>query len=176
MKTFFSAIFFVKYFWHIIIVLIIVIFSVSYFGLAKPKLDLLKDGQPLDTSFYLDLVEKQKKYLTNLKSAIAVHDNLNFARLEKLDQLIGAKKDFPNTLAMIVRMLEKRGIVLGQISLGFGPGETVINISISGKDYFGFKEFLKDIEHNSRLMDLRHLDFSPAQNSYSLQLVIYHLE
>lgn len=168
--------FLVKNFWYIIFVLVAATFVISYWGLAKPKLDVLKAESPLDPTPYLSIIERQKTYLANLQRLIAGYDNLNLIRLEKLDQLIGTKADMPNTLVMMVRLAEHYGIEIKDINFEQGDEEMKIRMGIAGKDYNGFKEYLKELESNVRLIDLHSLSFSVKNNSYGLQLVVYHLK
>lgn len=169
------SIFLVRYFWYIVFVIVFAVATISYWGVAKPKLTLLSRGKPLDATPYLDIINEQEKYLANLQSLINTYDNLDLSRLEKLNQVIGNKPDFPNTLAMIARLVQRHGFKIDGISLAPAEEKTKISLNISGKDYFAFKEFLKEIESSARLIDLTSLGFSPA-NNYSLQLVIYHLK
>jgi Tfp pilus assembly protein PilO len=172
-KQTFSVIF-VKYFWYIIFIVVFAVAAISYWGVAKPKLDRLGKGKPLDTKPYLEIIKKQEIYLANLQSLINSYDNLNLIRLEKLSQIIGDKPDMSNTLAMVVRLVERYGLKINSIGLAIGEEQTKIDLTVSGKDYFVFKEFLKEIESSARLIDLTSLNFSP--NNYGLQLVIYHLK
>lgn len=176
MSKLLSVTFFVKYFWYIIIILALAIFFISYWGFAKPRLDLLQSGRPLDSTLYLEIIKKQKTSLASLEPLIKDYENLNLVRLEKLDQLVGAKADIPNTLAMVVRLVGSRGFEINDINFEVSKEATKINLSISGKDYSVFKELLQDIESSARLMDIKMLNFSLKTNNYNLQIITYHLE
>ncbi len=173
------VIFFVKYFWYIVFVLVVVLILISYLGFAKPKLDLLKSGGPLDDGPYLEIIKQQESYLKNLSFLVNRVNDLDLVRLEKIDQLISAKCDILDllkTIDMITKMTERYNFSIDRIGYRIEPGEVVVDLVIGGQNYTTFKNFLREIESSVRLIDLKSLSFSFSRGVYGLQLVVYCLE
>ena len=168
--------FFVKYFWHIVFVLVLTVAIISYWGFAKPKIDLLKVGGALNPDPYLNVIKRQEQYLANLQSLVDAYDKLSLNRLERLDLLVGNKTDYLDAVVLTSRIIKSQGLGISGFNVEPGEGSATISLTVTNKTYPDFKQFLRYLESSLRLIDLRSLNFSLNRNSYGLQLVIYYLE
>jgi len=95
--------------------------------------------------------------------------------MNKLDYVLAQEAYVPSILNHINALAEQSNLELTGMNLDFGDG--VINLSLSFMDgtYQKMKKFIKQIETNIRVMDIRELSFQNIGNILHLKIETYYL-
>lgn len=196
--------FFVRFFaWFIVIVCLAILFS-GYWFLLKPKVDsitvdrenLSRDEDYLAKSDYLikmneiikmynDISREDKNRIEYILSSKYDFPRLKTVITRELNVLVESlnpkdKSPIVNIESIEVVDLDNpadkfpsivqvdRGPLVNQI----GIAET--SVTISGLDYIQFKEIMKELRTNLRLMDVIHLEYDPVAVIAKLKILVYY--
>lgn len=126
----------------------------------------------------------QRTELAKLKAA-----KVNLAELsepaQKILQILPEKKELPSIIMQIEALAAKHNLFLAALDAADDKSAEVgkkrlplqkllINISLTGGDYYALKGFLADAEKNLRLFDVRSLAYAPDTKSFNLSLAAYY--
>lgn len=128
-------------------------------------------------------LEQRQAELEKLKST-----KINFAQLEgpaqKIVEVLPMSKDLPAIFVQMEALAVKHNLFLASLDVADDKDaaagkkrlplqKIIINISLTGGDYFALKGFLADVEKNLRLLDVRSLAYAPDTKSFNLALFAY---
>jgi hypothetical protein len=176
MKGRLSELILFQYFAHFIFVLAVVILLGGYLIFIKPNLVLLKPGAALDVTSYQKILDQEKVYLAKVEKLEKEYNDLDQARIEKLNYLMSDKIDESNLLYLFEAINKKMNVGPDSFTYSSDKGVTHIKINFSNKDYSSFKNYLKTIEDSIRLLDIESIQMSVTQSSYSLEISAYYME
>jgi len=176
-----SEILLIRYFWYLTIILAVFIVVFGYVSLVKSKLDLIKPGGILDVKGFENILLQEKKYLNQVKVLSQKYQELKsdpqrLARLEKLSSILADKLDEPSLLFIFQSLNAQHGISPTSFTYQSEKGVTYVKLSFTGKDYFQFKDYLKNLENSVRLMDVSNIQMSVREGNYTIELLTYYLE
>jgi len=103
-------------------------------------------------------------------------------------QVLPDERDLPSVFVQLEALAYKHNLFLSTVDIAAeqSTGEEkrkkdkvelhklVINLSLSGGDYFTLKNFLNDVENNLRLLDIRSIVYSPEGNTYNISMNTYY--
>ncbi len=179
---------FFNFYFKIILVLIVSLFLFAgYLFIVLPKYKQISfDIEAGGRKENLEYLNRQK-YYNQLKKLQAEYLKINVSDINKVNIMLPDKKDIESLLPEIEGIILKNGLLLTSIqveNMGGAPTDKgisqeikkiKININVVGTDYVGFKNLLKAIENNLRLMDINNLSFDPTGNTTSLDITTYYL-
>jgi len=128
-------------------------------------------------------LEQRQAELEKLKST-----KVGFAELEgpakKIVEILPSGKELPAIFVQIEALAVKHNLFLASIDVSNDKDaaagrkkaplqKIIINISLTGGDYFALKGLLADVEKNLRLLDVRSLAYAPDTKSFNLSMVAY---
>lgn len=129
------------------------------------------------------VLEQRQAELEKLKST-----KINFAQLEgsaqKILDVLPMSKDLPAIFVQMEALAVKQNLFLASLDVADDKDaaagkkrlplqKIIINISLTGGDYFALKGFLADVEKNLRLLDVRSLAYAPDTKSFNISLAAY---
>jgi Tfp pilus assembly protein PilO len=156
-------------------IILILIFAAIVVFLNVPGVQKILDIRKQIDSSKQTFVEEQE-LMTRVENLVKLYED-NKESVEKINYIIPSGEDIPNLIVQLEALAFEQGLVLGKIEMT--PKETVqegggdtqqeksvenyktltINVSIMGT-YDAFKNYLKAVEENMRLMDVNSLNFS----------------
>lgn len=175
MKVNLAELFFVRLFWHITIILVVIVIFTGDTILIKPKMAMLRPGGALDINLYKGILAKEQQYLTDVKTLDAEYQSLDKEKVGKLSYVIADKLNVSGLLYFFDSLNSRFGITPANFSYSSSGGVTKIKISFKGKDYYEFKNYLKTLEESVRIIDVSNIKMSVRDGSYSIELATYYL-
>ena len=166
------------------IVILLFIFSLSYFFLVKPKYIKMKNTSKELVEIKSDELQKLEIYLKQLKvfnESFKVVSNFD---KEKINKIIPSENDYEDLVIDIEDIINDRGLVLNSVTIKSEEQETsssrsrvsskTVNISnlprgvkaitltlgISETNYITMKALLSDFEKKLRLMDVSSVSYT----------------
>jgi len=104
----------------------------------------------------------------------------------KILEILPTEKDIPSVLIQLEVLANRNKLNMDSINIS-EPEKTgdinaveskvqtmVLNLALSGGNYFDLKNYLIDIEKNLRLMDIRSIMYAPASKTYNLTIHTYY--
>jgi len=128
-------------------------------------------------------LEQRQAELEKLKST-----KVSFAELEgpakKILEILPSSQELPAIFVQMEALAVKHNLFLASIDVSNDKDaaaskkklplqKIIINISLTGGDYFALKGLLADVEKNLRLLDVRSLAYAPDTKSFNLSLAAY---
>src|SRR6056297_1651489 len=168
--------FLVRYWFVIIIVVVISLFSLEYFLVISPNVKQTKNGRALDVETHKKILEEQRQYLQGLKALNKEAVKLSEDNLKKLDYVVAQDVDLPKILNKIDILIKQSNLEVLQYGVGWENGEITMNFGFTNGDYAKVKDFLKDIEKNIRIMDVTSISLKEVGNLVSLTIKSYYLK
>jgi len=112
----------------------------------------------------LENQEQQNQLIQELKAS---------KELEKLDQVLPDDPEVPELMIQLETMASQNNLILKSINFSENQGEIAAQVILAGS-YQAFKNYLKAVENNLRLMDVVNLDFQAPKDSslYDFNLTI----
>ncbi|MBT5337932.1 type 4a pilus biogenesis protein PilO [Candidatus Falkowbacteria bacterium] len=168
-----------------LLVVIIVLLAVSYGGYWLYKVNIVEwQGLIEKKQQTLDIKEQE---LNQLKSIKVSYEDLEDSS-KKILQVLPDERDLPSVFVQLEALAYKHNLFLSTVDIAAeqSTGEEkrkkdkvelhklVINLSLSGGDYFTLKNFLNDVENNLRLLDIRSIVYSPEGNTYNISMNTYY--
>ncbi len=185
------------YFNIIILFLVIIILTVSYFLFIKPKYNETMLAIQSNISQQQKLYNEQKKKLESLKTISGLYNKISPSDLKKFNNVLPNDYVKESLFGELEEIISQSGLVIDSISInkegddvkkdakqenkdsvasGVPDKVSEINmeIALSAVNYSSFKNFLKVLENNLRLFDVKGLSFLPDSNSANLSLTTYY--
>ena len=165
----------VKFSGLMIFAFLIILFSINYFLFFKPKLAETRNNGFLDVDYYQSILDEQGVYLEKLIELQSRAGKIDQTEMNKLDYVLAQEAYVPSILNHINALAEQSNLELTGMNLDFDDG--VINLSLNFMDgtYQKMKKFIKQIETNIRVMDIRELSFQNIGNILYLKIETYYL-
>jgi len=167
----------VRFVWVILLIAFFAALGADYFFFVKPNLELAKDGGPLDVEFHQQLLQREEAYLQKLSNLKAAKDSIAQVNLDKLDQILAPGFSVP-ALFRFFHTLEQMAR-LEMNSFSYLPpdegkqGVVLVQLHFEKASYEEFKQLLKIIEDNIRIMDIIDLELKGAGEGIGLTIQTY---
>jgi len=166
----------VKFYWLIIIFVFIAAFLIEYFIIINPSLSQLRPGGELDLVSRREILETQRQYLIDLKQLAKESEEINRAELEKINYVLAKNVNVPEVLKQIEILANQSGLELESFSYNFEQESLFLRLNFGGGSYAKAKQYLKQIEKNIRIMDVRNIALTKVGNGLSINLQSYYLD
>jgi hypothetical protein len=188
---------------NLAMVLIVLIFlSLAYFLIIKPKFEVtlvaIRDNIAQQEEFY----RGQKQKLINLQAAAVLYNKIATADVIKLNTLLPSEYAKEKLFGELEDILTRQGLIVDNISLnksgednesGAEPlaakddrllaianseniGIIQAELSLSAIDYAALKNLLPLLENHLQLIDVRSLNFSPADKTAEIIFDTYYFK
>jgi len=180
-----------KIHWNWMIALLcIVIVAGAYFFIIRPygsKIESLADER-VNLTKELRLKEEEMEFWKTVASYQEVDERY-------VELMRNSLPLFPNTIDLVVNMeslAQSAGMDMEEISFGNEMGEYEkdintdayrnvevrdigVKVSLSGMTYTRLKDFVRKVESNLRLMEIRQFQFIPSSQSLSVDMKAYYI-
>jgi len=166
----------VRYWFVIIIIIMIGLFAFEYFFVIQPKIRETQNGKSLDVKTHENILSQQREYLKGLKELEEKADNIEEDELEKLDYVVAQDADLPKILNKIDILIKQSDFDVVKYGVGWENGEITMTFSFTNGGYQMVKKFLGKIESNIRIMDVTNISLKEVGNILSLTIKSYYLE
>ena len=170
-----AQIFLVKFFWPLVLLIIIITFFIEYSLVISPKIKQLSGGGIYDVKGYGQVLTEQTDYLAKLKNLKTQADAINQSELEKLGYVLANRPEMPALLNQIDVLSKQSGLELTDFGVTFGEGVIRTNLSFKGGTYQVCKQYLDNLEKNIRVMDVAKIEMSNIGNGISLAIHSYYM-
>lgn len=183
----------IDYFKWIIVFLVLVTLASGTFWIILPKYrQVRKKIEAANESLKLEYL-KLSAYLKNLNSLNDTYKSVSQGELGKIGILLPDRPDAEDLMAQIEALAKNNGLILTSLQVvpetraaaadaadKTSENKQVkkirITMNLSAIDYVALRNFLKVLESNLRLMDVKQLTFSPGGRSAALDILTYYLE
>ena len=187
------GIIFVKWFKLLNIGLIIVIFIFGYLLIIRPKYkELSKITENLNNNENDKLIfSRKRKELEDIKDLLSVYNNYDSKISEKIKYSLPKKDIYEELFTHIDSLVSKNGLSLTSMSItretekkkeeekkkeDIKNLKTIsMDLDIVGVDYFSFKNILKELENDLKIIDIDNVSLSLKENAVSLKAHTYFL-
>lgn len=177
----------------LIIAAVLFIFASSYIYVLKPKYDKTKKTLEITNQQREDDYNSRKKDLEKITGLLLTYSKVGSAYKEKIASI--APKSIDQIFTEINQIISKNGLLVQSLTvsevdvrdpkakkktvdknyLASGDlGKIRVDISVKGVDYEAFKNLLRALENNLRLIDVEGLSFDPLAKTSSLMLSLYY--
>ncbi|MFH1233180.1 MAG: hypothetical protein V1649_00825 [Patescibacteria group bacterium] len=195
-------VFLIRYYNWLVILTAILIIAFGYFLLIQPKYREINSSKKPDSQNqtkqpYL----KKQAEMTKFIELEQAYNKISKIDKEKIDASLPVKPDVEGLIAEIESIVLKNGLILTSLSIqqteekksnsiaeivSKGKPESKssdlpeevklvkISLSVAGADYISFKNLLKTIENNTRLMDVKNIKYNGDNSGVSLDLIVYY--
>lgn len=191
--------FLIQYFHIVAIVIVVAFVLLSFIFILKPKYDAIQTGIDISNDNMELEREALEKYNFRLDGYISSFDKIKKKSKDRLSILLPNEDFKENLFIQFEDMAKEQGLLMTSLNivttdvesilnpkpntkpidsknsstLPEGVGVVTINMNITGLDYEGFKEYLKDIESNLRIMDINNIAYSNEAKTLSLSISTY---
>ncbi|MBL7057724.1 hypothetical protein ISS03_00115 [Patescibacteria group bacterium] len=168
------------YFNTIVIVIVLGILIGSYFFILLPKKQSADERVGSEAAVREQRYLSLKSELSRLEELTIVYDSIDSKNIAKLDKILPKKIELEELIKQMEVIMMQNGLFLSNITtreaknLTPDIGSAEININVVGADYLGFKNLLRSLENNLRLMDIQSLTFAPGGKGSSLIILAYY--
>ncbi len=188
---------FTKYFTFIILLVVILTLTFFYFFLINPKLETATEEIQQDINFQQNISNMERQKLMQMQESLDYYRQINSDDIEFLESVIPSSYPKEKLFGEIEDIVLKNGYILTNLSLEEveeSPEEEIeeeqvekdpkeenlqtisISLEVSGLDYNGMKRFLATLENQLPLMDIVSLEFSPDEETLSLNIYTYYFK
>jgi Tfp pilus assembly protein PilO len=178
----------------LIMVLAAFIFALGYYFYIKPAADLAAELNSQDVlALEVTLGEKQTRLFTAKKLAKS-YENPSEETIKKLNEALPSEPGQVDLYVNINALAEQSGLTVSNLQITVPeekdvpaalqqPGsvmsskvrQVIISLSADGMTYTNLKRFIRNIETNSRLLQMDSLTFDPSNSSYAADLMAFYL-
>lgn len=158
--------------------LFFLIILVGYFLLINPKIKKIF-SPALDLQTIKEELSLEKEKFNRLKRIKENFEKIDQVSLEKLRKIIPEKDEALNFIIFLENLIQENDFSTPGINFSFGKspdnllGSIEVNLNLSGGTYQSFKDFLKRLEKNLRIVDVKSISLSPVKGFYSVNLNTY---
>ena len=179
-----------RYFIIIVICVFVVILGVGYLFFIKNTVTQIQEIGVVDLQVRDQELAAKQETLARLQRLNEKYTSLTHGDLAKLGDVLPSQSEIPSLVIEIKNFVESSGLILRDIDAGVlqalpAPSATTaaglvvkklpITLSVSGVDnYSQLKSFLDKLSNNLPLLELTSLSYSPATDSYNLNLTSYY--
>jgi Tfp pilus assembly protein PilO len=189
--------FLVKNFYLVVILLVVIILLLGFIFLLKPRYEKVIGNDSYSKEQLQKDEDASKEYLSQINTLLNMYNSISKDDISKINTILPNCGSNEDIIAQIDYLIKKNGLRLNSISIsekneskktGNAPKvavktdnsssevhTVVASINVSGADYKAFKNLLNIFETNSRLMDIKKIDFAPAKFSLNLEIEAYCL-
>lgn len=152
----------------------------GYFVIIKPRQDSSQKSSSATSDKNNQDYLAKKSELAKLDELSLVFKKVDSKNIAKLDKILPKKIDLEEMLKQMEVIVAQNGLLLNSMNVAkaadISPevGSMTVNISVVGTSYTGLKTFLRTIENNLRLLDIKTLNFSPSGKSTNLDITAYY--
>lgn len=173
-----------RFFFVVVIIIFVAIVVAGYIFLVQPKYAALVDKQSTEEQSQTGERERLLAYISKLSKYRDEYGQISVADKNKIDTMIAGKYLPETVFTDMEKFIFSQGMILNSIDVQAGStkaetsgvGEAVIKLDISGVGYDDLKKLLAIAETNLHLMDVKKINFSPGQNSATLEISTYYLK
>lgn len=196
-------VFLIRYYNWLVVLIAILIIVVGYFLLIQPKYREINSSKEPDNQNQIEEQPYSKKQaeLSKFIELERAYNKISKADKEKIEAILPSKPDVEKLMAEIESIVLKNGLILTSLSIqqteekksnnitavisgdnsgskstdfSEGIGLVRISLSVAGADYVSFKNLLKTIENNIRLMDIKNIKYNGDNSEISLDIIVYY--
>lgn len=181
--------FLIDYFKWVIALTVFLILASGTFFVILPKYSLVEKKIEAANQTLKAKEIKLTQYLKNLNELNENFKAVSSDELSKINVILPDKPGVEDLYSQIEKLVKNNGLLIS--SLNIPPIETVsaseiapddnreakkvrINLNVVGADYTSFKNLLRTLENNLRLMDVESVTFSPKEKNVSLDFTTYY--
>jgi len=186
---------------NIFIVLMVIIFlAAAYYLFIKPKFDVtlmaVRDSIAQQETFY----QSQRQKLADLQAAAALYRTIDKTDVEKVKAILPDEYAKEKLFGELEDIVMQRGLTLSSLSLSKAgendtdepmaakenrvvglPGSEHIGVisaemSLASADYAALKNLLPLLEEHLQLMDIKVVNFNPADKTADLTIDTYYFK
>lgn len=167
----------------ILIIEVAVILGLGYFFLIAPQLQfgIGEDGQSL--TYWEDELAAAEQALVDAQSLVAVYNKLSRQDREKLQRILPSGEQVPLLMSQIEALFESEQLFLTSFSafhlensILTPAGMEIVSIEmgfLAPQDYQTYKSLLEKLESHVRLLDIRTVEYSPGNNTFTISAFAY---
>jgi len=158
-----------------------ILLAIGYLFVFRPEAARIRQADR--TARLAQEREAKDSYLKKLDELNAAFESYDAEDVERIRTMIPAEEDAPGLMAILEAASRASDLQLTSISFATGDttglpavqglGALNISIAVQHGNYERFKLFLKSLEANLRLFDVRSASISPASASYNLTIRTY---
>ncbi|MEK7203241.1 MAG: type 4a pilus biogenesis protein PilO [Patescibacteria group bacterium] len=196
-------VFFIKYYNWVVYLTAVLIVAVGYFLLIQPKYQEINNNQLAIQKQVEQPFSGNKNKLAEFIKTEKAYNEIKQIDKEKIQAILPDKADVEKLIVEIESIVLKNGLILTSLSTQsteekkikssapinnsnkpesklISSPESVasvkISLTVAGADYVGFKNLLKTIENNIRLMDIKNIkyNYNVEKSEVNLDLVVYY--
>lgn len=176
--------FFTKYYNLLIFLIAILIIVSGFFLLIQPKYKEINDRKKISNQGQLEAsyLEKQVELNKFIKLKRA-YNKISQTDKERIKTILPPNVEVEKLIAEIESIVLSNGLILSSLSIqpaeGGLKGEATpvgVSLTVVGADYTSFKNLLKAIESNLRLMDIKNLSYTEGKGGLNLNLTTYYFQ
>lgn len=160
---------------NLVIVILLLVFIGILFLLDLPTYNKVAFSRN-EVKTYENLLEERKGILAKVDQLKQVYEDRK-DEINKISYLLPSGKDLPGLIVQFEALTSENGLVLEKLDFSEDSKDDV-SLSVSGT-YQSFKSFLRALELNIRLMDIKSINFSPSEDgglmfNFNIKLKVYY--
>lgn len=187
-----------NYFNILILLVVIIVLTLSYFFVIRPKYDETMAAIQTNIEKQQKLYSEQQKKLNSLVTISNLYSKISSSDLKKFNGVLPDDYVKEKLFGELDEIISQNGFILNSVEItktdkktdakkeaATDAKETVpeiktnvssltIEMSLSAVNYSGFKNLLKVLETNLRLFDITQVAFAPGGNSATISLTTYY--
>ncbi len=173
-------IFLANYFTYLVFILVIVILSIGYLFVLKPKKEAFEENIGREAVAREQQYLALKKDLAGLEELSLAYKGIDSKNIAKLDKILPLKPDLEELMKQIEVIVFQNGLLMTSMAIREELSKTQkigvarITLSVVGTDYMGLKTLLRSFENNLRLLDVQTVNFTPDGRSANLEINAYY--
>ncbi|MFH1427951.1 MAG: hypothetical protein ABIG60_05515 [Patescibacteria group bacterium] len=186
--------------WLILIISgLILILGIIFFVI--PKYNEIREFIRVNEGKNIGDLNEATNYLEKLNDLITIYQKIDTVDIENIKSMLPEENIKEDLFTELESIITKNGLLVKSIIINEPEGETAnnnqgrkinesqtarlslpkdikkikINLTVVGTNYFSFKNLLKALEKNLRIIDITNLEFSPEGETITLGLETYYL-
>ena len=184
-----------RYFNILIIIVFVLALLVGGLFIIKPKYGAISASRASASEEKAEQSAALTAYMAKLNQYKKQYGEVSSMDKDKINKMIPDKENAEDIFAKLEGMFKKRGMIINNIKINAGAGgntavktktakapaasakglgEINASMSFSAVDYKSFKDILSILENDLRITDVNKVNFSPANNSLTLEITTYY--
>lgn len=176
-----------QYFGLVLFFITIIFFLLSYHFILSPRfktaVSTVSDSTLEQKTKYIQVAQK----LVDLGSLNRSYDKINPELKKKVEDFLPSEYVQEQLFLELEQVIIKNGYTVNSIAIEKELGNSIgvanknvgkvkVTISVSSVNYLDFKKLLSILESNVRLMDIKEVTFSPADQTANFDFFTYYLK